>query len=251
MARVAKIGMLFIGLCAGVSFAQIQIGPPIKLPISACPSTCIPAEPDECCDAGPLACTRTDFGPYLVSLGEPLKISDRVECEHCLSNCPCCPVFSNDTDCVRCWEVPSKECGPYDIDLSFTESVTINLSSRLRVSLTQLQIASMQSMLSSLMGAVDGREFEFTAECGFSMLPPCNDGFWAEPYIQYRSGRALQIDHVWKASGFWVSDCDPETCPTEGYGWGIECASDSSTISGNRFDRQSCGTIVGSIPCGD
>lgn len=251
MLRNAKIGVLLIGLCTSALSAQIQIGPPIKLPISGCPDDCVPADPDPCCDAGPLTCTRVDFGPYFESFGTEVQIKHRIECEHCLENCPCCPVLSAPEDCARCWEIAPRDCGPYDIPLLFIETVNVDLSNLLQVSLSQAQVAAMKGLLSSVVGAIDGRLFEFTADCGFEPIYPCSSGVWSEPFIAYNMDRKVRIDHEWYSSGIWIKSCAPQFCPTDGMNWETQCNSDSSIATAKKYDRQSCGVINYEIPCGD
>lgn len=44
--------LILLGVICSPVFAQVQIGPPVRKPITACPSVCIPNDVDGHCDAG-------------------------------------------------------------------------------------------------------------------------------------------------------------------------------------------------------
>lgn len=245
--------ILFAVMCfASQAVAQVQVGPPVKVPVSACPSNCIPIDVDPDCDAGALTCTRTDYGPYYQSAGTPTTLRQRIECTNCFPECPCCPVLhglhdGTEGDCLDCSGVPSAIC-MFTIHLTHTESATVSLSSTLTATAGVPAVAAIEAALESTLGITTTTTYSFGQQCGWTPLAACEDGVWKNAEMSYTAGVVVAMDHTWSASGVWVS-VGGGTCPIAGNPWNTTCLTETSTASGDPYSNHHCGNPSFFIPC--
>lgn len=252
---MAKFGFgLACALAVMVYGAHAQVSQPaVPVPLSGC-GGCAPTDSDPCCKANMLSCFRTDTGPVVTSAGTPATIlAGLLDCDNCIESCPCCPVLiSSDArmgDCLDCGRAPSLRCMNI-ISLSWNQAITISLSSTLTGTLGAPGVASIQAALTSSIGVTLGVTFTFQGECGWPEMPPCNH-YQTTPSMSGFVGASAEMTHVWSASGTWTTKggCAGTPCPIAATPWSVEvCRVEYSTISGNPYVSQSCGTPV-EMPC--
>lgn len=253
--QLKLISVFSVSAWGAVASAQV-VNPPVLVPNAACRS-CVPDDIDPCCKAKILACVRED-GDRVVTQGSIIKQFDTtIDCNTCYSNCPCCPVLLEsggpghaEGDCLECSEIPSEIC-LYATQICHTEQQYFSISPTLEIELGVSALAAFKASLALEIGQGTDLTHCFESTCGWPSVRPCQY-YEKKPYIEFRLGSSVSVDHTWAASGEWITGpgCSDDPCPIAGTDWYVDpCTTGSSTLTGTVYAGGSCGDGTIELEC--